>query len=223
MRITLASGAIIKSNIQATVKQQQHNSSPFLYSTLLFHTIKMPFGYQCSKCGDAHKEEIVHDVVVKIANVYVKGVYDECGGVEIQVESNASTYCSSILAYPMQFAPDLGKWNIPHDSLLATEIYCNGKVHQEPTRQLQMYLLKQKQQSRYCVPPHVRIQDALHVWHLASLPKALPSNNKNTHTAATSSPLSSSNIMNIPKKASSIKTKQEQEIEYQDVHVPDVW
>jgi hypothetical protein len=142
----------------------------------------MPLGYQCSNCGDAHKEEFVHDVVVKIANVYVKGVYDECGGVEIQVESNTPTYCSSILAYPMQFAPDLEKWNIPHDSLLATEIYCNGKVHQEPTRQLQMYLLKQKQQSRYCIPPHVRIQDALHVWHLASLPKALPSNNKNTRT-----------------------------------------
>jgi hypothetical protein len=36
-----------------------------------------------------------------------------------------------------------------------------------------MYLLKQKQQSRYCIPPHVRIQDALHVWHLASLPKGI--------------------------------------------------
>jgi hypothetical protein len=36
-----------------------------------------------------------------------------------------------------------------------------------------MYHLKQKQQSRYCIPPHVRIQDALHVWHLASLPKGI--------------------------------------------------
>jgi hypothetical protein len=62
--------------------------------------------------------------VVKIDNVYVKGVYDECGGVEIQVESNTPTYCSTILAYPTQFAPGLEKWNIPHDSLLATEIYC---------------------------------------------------------------------------------------------------
>jgi hypothetical protein len=69
----------------------------------------MPFGYQCSKCGDAHKEEFVHDVVVKIDNVSVKGVYDECGGVEYQVESNTPTYCSTILAYPMQFAPDLEK------------------------------------------------------------------------------------------------------------------
>lgn len=184
-------------------KLQEQHLPLFILHYPLFHILEMPFGYKCSKCGDAHREEFVHDVVVKIHNVYVKGVYDGCGGVEIQVESNTPSFSSTILAYHTQFASDLEKWNIPKDALLATEIYCNGQVQQEPTRQLQMYLLQQQPQSRYCIPPpHVRIQEALHVWHLASLPKALPNNNTNkSSSTVASSPLSSSNVMNIPKKS----------------------
>ena len=132
--------------------------------------------------------------------------------VALKFKSNPTllAFSSSILAYHAQFASDLEKWNIPKDALLATEIYCNGKVQQEPTRQLQMYLLQKQQESRYCIPPpHVRIQEALHVWHLASLPKALPSDKTTNKSSIASSPLSSSNAMNIQKKKSSIKMKQE--------------
>ena len=57
--------------------QEEHssykNSSLYSISLLLFHILKMPFGYKCSKCGDAHREEFVHDVIVKIAKCLRQG------------------------------------------------------------------------------------------------------------------------------------------------------
>lgn len=173
------------------------------------------FGYACNsnKCGD-HQDDFdyITPCVVRVGNVYVKGEYDGFGGVVIDVDTNTgygSPKKRTVYAYHEQFRSSWFTWNIDKESLLATEIYCNGKAGHHPARSLQAFLLKKEDpfdgNGRFCAPKGVRIQDSLHVWHLASLPKALSSTT--TRIEKKSLCEMSMNTFNVPKKKVNYRSK----------------
>lgn len=169
------------------------------------------------------------DCVVLIASVYVQGEYDGFGGVEIHVDSNTGYGNDDkhvVHAYLEQARNVWQRWSIDEDSLLATEIYCNGKAGEghHPARSLEAFLLKKDDpfqgQDRFCAPEGIRVQESLHVWHLASLPKAMPSNNNRNLCER------SMNSMNVPKKRnhkSRRKTKKSAMPSNKVVEVPEEW
>lgn len=192
----------------------------------------MPFGYTCNKCGDVHNNDsdFVRSCVVRIANVYVKGEYDGCGAVEIKVETtntgfehSSSNHTTDVVyAYHEQFSKNFAKWQV-EDALLASEIYCQGICEENPSRSLHAFLRQEKDQGQehYCAPKDIRIQESLHMWHLASLPKALPSSNKTT----TNLRALSMNSMNIPKQThrTTQKKKEPEPTVQEEIPVPEEW
>ena len=145
---------------------------------------------------------------MKIADVYVRGEYDGYGGVEINVTSNSgfgdSPAKSTVMAYHEQFREYFEAWQISGEALLATEIYCEGQAGEghHPAHSLRAFLLKKTDpfegKDRYCAPKEIRVQTSLHLWHLASLPKAMASEAKKLHGR-------SLNAMNVSKETQSAK------------------